>query len=169
MMATWRYGGRAYVLGHDVPHDNAMMAFEFIISRVMDPAELIPHLFASVRPGLAQKLKSGDLIVGGRNFAKGKAHVQAFVALKALGVGVMCESMPYNTYRALIGQGIPFLNGCVGIVDAVGEGDEVEADLVTGVLKNVTRGTEHRYSPLEPSVARIIRSEEHTSELQSQR
>ena len=152
----WQYRGRAYVLGHDIPHDNAMMPFEFVITRVMDPKLLIPHLFEGIRPGLGEKLRKGDVIVGGRNFSKGKSHIQAYIALRELGVGVLCESMPYNTYRQLIGRGIPFLSGCVGIADETDDGDEVDVDLLTGAFHNLTRGTERQFKPVDATIARYI-------------
>ena len=152
----WQYRGTAYVLGHDVPHDNVMMPFELIITRVMDPKQLIPRLFEAVRPGLGSKLKAGDVIIGGRNFSKGKSHIQAYLALRELGVGIMCESMPYNTYRQLIGQGIPFLNGCADIADETRDGDEVEIDMLTGVFRNHTLGTERQYKPMDATIAKSI-------------
>ena len=88
----WRYRGTAHCFGDDLEHDAHMMPFDLVIRRVTDPAQLLPHLFEAIRPGLAARLKAGDVLVAGRRFGKGKAHVQAYLALKSLGVAIACGS-----------------------------------------------------------------------------
>jgi len=151
----WVYRGTAHCFGDDLEHDAHMIPFEFVIRRVTDPAELLPHLFEAVRPGLGSRLKAGDVVVAGRRFGKGKAHVQAYLALKALGVAIACESLPYNTYRALVGLGLPFLTGCEGLTRQVADGESVEVDFASGAFSNLSRGTRQHYAPL-PSQARDI-------------
>ena len=77
--------------------------------------------------------------------------------MKALGVAVACESMPYNTYRALIGLGFTFITGCVGILDIVDDGDEVEIDFRSGAFTNHTRGVQRQFNPLPERALDIIR------------
>ncbi|MFN7753639.1 MAG: hypothetical protein ACK5TE_15365 [Pseudomonadota bacterium] len=151
----WRYRGTAHCFGDDLEHDAHMIPFEFVIRRVTDPAELLPHLFEAVRPGLAARMKAGDVLVAGQRFGKGKAHIQAYLALKAIGVAIVCESLPYNTYRALVGLGLPFMSGCEGVTGQVADGEEIEVDFSTGAFINHSRGTRHAHPPL-PSQARDI-------------
>lgn len=74
--------------------------------------------------------------------------MQAYIAMKAMGLAVVCESMPYNTYRGLIGIGFTFMNVCAGILDLVEDGDELEVDFRTGAFTNHTRGVEREFKPL---------------------
>ena len=152
----WRYQGTAHCFGDDLEHDAHMMPFDLVIRRVTDPAQLLPHLFEAIRPGLAARLKAGDVLVAGRRFGKGKAHVQAYLALKSLGVAIACESMPYNTYRALVGLGLPFMSGCEGLTSCVSDGEAVEVDFSTGEFRNLTRGSVHAFSPLAEQARGII-------------
>ncbi|MCA3070501.1 MAG: hypothetical protein ING90_18055 [Rhodocyclaceae bacterium] len=153
----WHYRGTCHRFGDDVEHDAQMISFDYVIRRVMDPEVLIPHLFESSRPDFHQHAKPGDLVIAGRNFGKGKAHIQAYVAMKAMGLALACESMPYNTYRALIGLGFTFMTGCTGIAAMVDDGDEVEIDFRSGAFCNHSRGTSHAFKPLPERALEIIR------------
>lgn len=68
--------------------------------------------------------------------------------MKAMGLAVVCESMPYNTYRGLIGIGFTFMNGCAGILNLVEDGDELEVDFRTGAFTNHIRGVKREFKPL---------------------
>jgi len=153
----WRYRGRCHRFGDNLEHDAQMISFDFVIRRVMDPQVLIPHLFETTRPDFHRNVKAGDIVVAGRNFGKGKAHIQAYIAMKALGLALACESMPYNTYRALIGLGFTFMTGCTGLAALVDDGDEIEVDFSTGVFTNHTQGSQHQFKPLPERALEIIR------------
>ena len=153
----WVYRGACHKFGDDLQHDGQMIAFDYVIRRITNPDELIPQLFETVRPDFHTRAKPGDILVAGRQFGKGKAHVQAYIALQALGVAVACESMPYNTYRALIGLGFTFMNGCIGILDLVDDGDDIEIDFRTGAFTNHTRSIQREFKPLPERALEIIR------------
>ena len=132
------------------------MPFKFVIERVMEPEKLIPHLFEETAPGFHEQAKPGDIIVAGRNFAKGKAHVQGLIAMQAMGLGLVCESMPFNSYRAAVSQGLLLMNGCSGVTNLVEDGDSLEIDFHTGDFTNHTRGVHKTYSPLPESLQEMI-------------
>ena len=83
----WIYRGACHKFGHDLEHDGQMIAFDYVIRRVTNPDELIPHLFETTRPEFHRHEKAGDIVVAGTQFGKGKAHVQAYIAMKAMGLG----------------------------------------------------------------------------------
>ena len=58
----WRLRGRCYKLGHDVPHQGAVVPASVIAGRYFDPKEIIPHLFAEIDPGFHERCKPGDII-----------------------------------------------------------------------------------------------------------
>jgi 3-isopropylmalate/(R)-2-methylmalate dehydratase small subunit len=152
----WKTRGRCHVLGDNIPHDGGVIRFDLVTARVQDPAQLIPHLFDEAAPGLKNNLQQGDFIVAGENFFCGKAHNQGMIAMKALGLRVLCESMPFRSFRAATGVALPCLINCKGIMGLVSTGDEIEADFSTGVVNNLTTGRSEKYPPLAQEIKSII-------------
>jgi 3-isopropylmalate/(R)-2-methylmalate dehydratase small subunit len=154
---TWQLKGKCHKLGHDFAHDGPMMNFKFVMDRVTDPAVLIPHLFAESDPGFKDRVKPGDIIVAGRNLGKGKAHVQAYVAMQGLGLGVLCESMPFLTYRGAIASGLLLMAECKGVSECAETGDELEVDFLTGKFVNRTRNITREFPPVPEGLRDTIR------------
>ncbi|WP_108482356.1 hypothetical protein [Oceaniglobus ichthyenteri] len=153
---NWIYRGRAHKFGDNVPLDDGFIPFRLAIGRVTDPDKLIPHLFEDVRPGFATRAKAGDVVVGGADFASGKPHAQGFIALQAMGIGVICQNMPYNSLRAGVSSGLAFMTGCDGVADMFDDGDEIQVDFATGRVQNLTSGKTRDYTPLDQSLRDII-------------
>lgn len=156
MKDGWRTSGRAWVFGDDIEHDGAMMPRRFVAARATDPAELIPHLFEELRPGLAEQVKPGDFIVGGRNFGCGHLHNQAFIAMAGLGLRILCASMPGAVVRATIALALPVLHDCPDVTTLVRDGDEIEACYLTGEVVNHTTGERRTYRKLPDGVRTML-------------
>ena len=152
---NWLWRGRAWVFGDDMPNDGGLMALRFVREQQYDPAILAAHCFAEVDPEFARRVKPGDLVVAGRNFGYGNAHIQGFLGLKGLGVGLLAESMSRGAFRAAINAGLPLTVPVPGLRDAVQSGDELEVDFIAGRIKNVSRGVDLQAEPL-PAVLREI-------------
>jgi 3-isopropylmalate/(R)-2-methylmalate dehydratase small subunit len=103
-----------------------------------DPAEIVPHLFEETDPGFHQRCRPGDIIVTGRNFGMGP-KMQGYIAMQALGLGLVCESMPFLAYREAVGLGLPVLTDCTGALSLCETGDEIEVDFLSGRFHNHTR------------------------------
>ena len=86
-----------------------------------------PHLFEPIDPGFAARVQRGDLVVAGADFGCGKPHIQGFIAMAALGMGVLCGSMPYKAMRGAISKGLPVLTGCGEPGDWVADGAHVNS------------------------------------------
>lgn len=153
---NWIYRGHAHKFGDNVPLDDGFIPFRLAIGRVTDPAKLIPHLFEDVRPDFADRARAGDIVVGGANFATGKPHAQGFIALQAMGIGLICKDMPYNSLRAGVSSGLAFMTGCADVSDMFDDGDGIAVDFATGRVENLTRGQVRDYAPLDPSLRGII-------------
>ena len=153
---NWRLQGKCHKLGHDVVHDGVMMNFKYVMDRVTDPAVLIPHLFEDTDPGFKDRAKPGDIIVAGRNLGKGKAHVQAYVAMQGLGLGVLCESMPFLTYRGAIASGLMLMAECKDVTGCAESGDDLDVDFRTGKFINRTRGIEREFPPVPEGLRETI-------------
>ena len=97
------------------------------------------YAFAHARPGFADAVRPGDLLVGGRNWGLGSSREYAPQALKRLGVGaIIARSFARIHYRNLLNLGIPAFTSD-GVPDALHDGDTVTFDLAAGT---VTRGDE---------------------------
>jgi len=152
----WKARGTAHLLGDNVPHDGGVIRFDLVTARVQDPAQLIPHLFDEIDPTLKERVKPGDFIVAGKNFFCGKAHNQGMIAMKALGLRVLCESMPFRSFRAATGVALPCLVHCEGVADFIADGDEIEADFDSGVVINLKSGKSQRYPSIPLEIKSIL-------------
>jgi len=152
----WKIRGTAHLLGDNVPHDGGVIRFDLVTARVQDPAQLIPHLFDEIDPTLKERIKPNDFIIAGKNFFCGKAHNQGMIAMKALGLRVLCESMPFRSFRAATGVALPCLIHCEGITSWIDNGDEIEADFSTGLVTNLKSGRTVRYPSIPPEIKAIL-------------
>jgi 3-isopropylmalate/(R)-2-methylmalate dehydratase small subunit len=132
------------------------MDFKYVKLRVTDPAELIPHLFESSRPNLVDKLKTGDFIVAGENLGCGKAHTPGYIAIEALGLRVLCASMPAAVIRATATLGLPVMCQCADITHFIRDGDEIEADFETGEVLNLTTGEQRTYPAPQSGLRALV-------------
>ena len=144
---SWRLRGRCHKFGDDIPHAEKVIPQWVISGRHFDPKELIPLLFEGLRPGFHEQTKPGDIIVAGQNFGMGP-KMNGYIAMNALGLGLVCESMPFLAYRAALGVGLKVLDECPQISDFAEDGDDIEVDFSTGLFSNHTQGIEKTYSPV---------------------
>jgi len=149
--------GHCHVLGDNIPLDEGIMPFSFAINRITDPVQLIPHLFCGVDPTLAEKIKEGDFILAGKNFASGKAHMQGFIAMASLGLSVLCETMPYKAHRGAIAKGVAILTGCVNLSSFAQDGDDIEVNFLDGIIQNHTQSTRMQAPALSPILSKLVR------------
>ncbi len=152
---SWVLRGRCYKLGHNVPHPGGVIPGHFITARETDPAVLIPHLFEQTDPGFSKRCRPGDLVVTGRNFGMGQ-KATGYIAMQALGLGLLCESMSVQAYRAAISEGLRTLPRCPGILDLCETGDELEMDFHSGRFSNITRGLSHDFEPTPAALRDLI-------------
>ena len=151
----WTLRGRCLKLGHDVPHANGIVPLRLITGRETDPAKITPYLFEEIAPGFASECKPGDIVVTGRRFGMGP-KVPGYIAMRALGLGLVCESMPVQAYRAAIGEGLRVLSPCPGALDICETGDSLEVDFSTGRFTNETRGMTRMFAPLPPELQELV-------------
>ncbi|HEX9464874.1 MAG TPA: hypothetical protein VGB82_19920 [Alphaproteobacteria bacterium] len=156
MEPSFKKRGTCHLFGDEIPLDEGIMAFKFAIERVNDPKLLIPHLFEQVDPTFAGRVKPGDIVIAGKSFGCGKPHIQGFVAMAALGLGVLCQSMPHKSLRRAVAAGLPVLTGCVGLTQFASNGNEVEIDFTSGAARNLSTGIVAQFSPLPPILQDIL-------------
>jgi 3-isopropylmalate/(R)-2-methylmalate dehydratase small subunit len=97
----------------------------------------------------------GDIIVAGRNFGVGQKST-GYIAMKALGLGVICESIPTQGYRGAIYAGLRVLAHCNGVTSMCANGDDIEVDFSSGLFTNHTRGLKKTWRPMPQSLQDLI-------------
>jgi len=145
--------GRAFKFGDDINTDEIIPARYLNTS---DPKELAKHVMEDADPEFPKKVQKGDVIVAGKNFGCGSSREHAPIAIKAAGVSaVIAKSFARIFYRNAINIGLPIFESPEA-VEGIEEGDVVEINPETGVIKNLTKGTEYRATPIPPDIRKIM-------------
>jgi 3-isopropylmalate/(R)-2-methylmalate dehydratase small subunit len=119
-----------------------------------DPVALGSHCMEPVSPDFSRKVQKGDIIVAGTNFGCGSSREHAPLAIVALGIPVViAKSFARIFYRNAFNKGLALLEA--DIFNQVQEGDTVEVDLTTGVIK--TSKIEVTAKPIPPFMMDLIR------------
>jgi len=136
--------GQVYKFGADVDTD-AIIPARYL--NTFDPKELAKHCMEDADPEFPSKVRSGDIIVADKNFGCGSSREHAPIAIQGAGVScVIARSFARIFYRNAINIGLPILE-CGQAVDAINEGDQIEVDLESGVIKNLRTGEEFKAAP----------------------
>ena len=119
-----------------------------------NPKVLGEHCMEPLVPGFAQKVREGDIIVAGSNFGCGSSREHAPVAILALGIRVViARSFARIFYRNSFNKALALLEA--DVYDAVDEGETIEVDLASGLIK--TGRIEARAKPIPPFMLELIR------------
>ncbi len=125
---------------------------------VIDPAELAKHCMEGTveHPDFSQKVAPGDIIVADRNFGCGSSREHAPIAIKARGVScVIAKTFARIFYRNAINIGLPILESEEAALN-IDEGNQVEVDLETGTITNLTKNQKYNATPFPEFMQGII-------------
>ena len=96
-----------------------------------DHKELASHCMEDIDKEFVNKVKDGDIMVGGANFGCGSSREHAPIAIKASGIScVIAKDFARIFYRNAINIGLPILE-CAEASEDIDEGNEVEVDSQT--------------------------------------
>jgi 3-isopropylmalate/(R)-2-methylmalate dehydratase small subunit len=110
--------------------------------KLSDPTALADLALDWCDKEFAEKRRTGDLIVGGRNFGYGHPHYPPMIAMRHLGIAaVLAEYFSPGYWRGEIARGFPQVS-CPGVQQFVHRWDELEIEWTTGVVRNLTQDTE---------------------------
>ena len=130
-----RARGRAWVVGGQVTTDDLFPGF----AMKLPLAEAAQHVLSGMRPGWADQVGHGDILIGAANFGLGSSRPVPLL-LRQLGISALvAESFNSLFLRNCINYGLPTLAvpGVIGLVD---EGQEVDIDIERAVITNQTSG-----------------------------
>lgn len=120
------------------------------------PEELAKHCMEDADPDFSNKVSHSDIIVADKNFGCGSSREHAPIAIKAAGVScVIAPTFARIFYRNAINIGLPILE-CEEAVAGIKEGDVVEVNTDTGVIKNVTTGVVFQAAPFPEFIENIM-------------
>lgn len=118
-----------------------------------DPATLGSHCMEPLVPGFNKKVKPGDIIVSGNNFGCGSSREHAPIAISALGIPlVIAKTFARIFYRNAFNKGLALLE--TDIADYVKDGDEIEADLTSGIIR--CGKIERQAKPIPPFMVELV-------------
>lgn len=120
--------------------------------------ELAAHCMEDIDKDFVNKVKSGDIMVGGANFGCGSSREHAPISIKESGIScVIAKTFARIFYRNAINIGLPILE-CPDASEGIENGDEVEIDFDSGVIKNITKGENYKAQPFPEFIKEIIRA-----------
>lgn len=144
--------GKAWNYGDNVNTDFILPG---IYLELTDPKELGKHAMEGLDPEFTEKVKPGDIIIGGRNFGLGSSREHAPIALKQSGVGaIIAEGYARIFYRNTINLGLPALE-CPNISTQVKTGDNIEIDLNKGTI-TINHQKQIKFLPIPKFMLEIL-------------
>ncbi len=116
--------------------------------------ELAKHALEDADPTFVSRVKEGDFIVAGSNFGLGSSREHAPLVIKMAGVSaILAKSVARIFFRNAINLGVPVL---ICDTDGIKDGDELEVDLSTGIVKDVTSGQKLTFGKIPQVMLRIL-------------
>ncbi len=120
--------------------------------------ELAKHCMEDIDKDFVNNVKDGDIIVANKNFGCGSSREHAPIAIKASGVScVIAETFARIFYRNAINIGLAILEHPT-LPDETNKNDEIEFDLSTGLVKNITTGKEYSCNKFPDEIQKLVNS-----------
>jgi 3-isopropylmalate/(R)-2-methylmalate dehydratase small subunit len=150
--------GRVWKFGDNISADNGIIQYSQVPDLdTFDIPALKAMCFAELQPSFRAEVRSGDVVVAGRNFGH-HSHQHACVAMKECGVAAcVVESTDSAFIRKALNIGLPIIV-CPGVTALAEQGDELSADLSTGEIRNVKTGATRRARPFSERMIDIWRA-----------
>ena len=153
--AEMKAHGKVHKYGNNVDTDVIIPARHL---NTQDHKELASHCMEDIDKDFINKVQQGDIMVAGDNFGCGSSREHAPIAIKASGIDcVIANTFARIFYRNSINIGLPIME-CPEASEKIEEGDEVEVDFDSGVIRNLTKGEEYQAHPFPESIQKIIRA-----------
>ena len=147
--------GKCWKFGNNINTDEIIPARYL---NTIDTKELASHCMEDSDPNFMKKAKAGDAIVAGDNFGCGSSREHAPIAIKAAGLScVIAKSFARIFFRNAINIGLPIFE-CPEAAEQIREGDEIEINLTTGEILNLTLKKRFKFEPFPREMQEIIQA-----------
>ena len=147
--------GRVHKFGDNVDTDVIIPARYLNRS---DEEWLASHCMEDIDADFAKNVKKGDIMVAEANFGCGSSREHAPIAIKASGIScVIASTFARIFYRNAINIGLAILE-CDEAAKNIKDGDEIEVDFDSGLIKNLTDGKTYQAQPFPEFIQNIIKN-----------
>ena len=144
--------GKAFKFGDSISTDHIVPG-RLLHLRSSLP-ELAKHVFEDTDPTFAERVASGDFIVAGKNFGLGSSREHAPLVIKMSGVSaVLAKSVARIFFRNAINVGLPVL---ICDTDMIDDGDQLEVNLKTGEISDLTKKVKLSFNRMPEVMLRIL-------------
>ncbi len=144
--------GKAFKFGDNISTDHIAPGRLFHLRSNLP--EFAKHVLEDADPEFASKMSEGDFVVAGNNFGLGSSREHAPQIIKIAGVGaVLAKSFARIFYRNAINIGLLLIECDTDGIDA---GDELELDIKEGIVKNLTKNTQIKITPLPDVMIKLL-------------
>ena len=147
------FRGHAWVFEDDIDTD-VIIPIRFCTGT--DPDEFGKHCMDGIDPDFPKKIAPGDIIVAGKNFGCGSSREPAPISIKAAGIScVIARTFARIFYRNAFNVGLPLLE-CSDAPNEIREGDEIEVNIDTGEILDVSTEKRFNAKPIPPFMQELI-------------
>jgi len=147
------FKGKAIKYGNNVDTDVIIPARYLNTS---DAKELAAHCMEDIDKDFTSKVKTGDIMVAGKNFGCGSSREHAPLAIKTVGIScIIAETFARIFYRNSINIGLPILE-CTEAANDIDDGDDISIDVISGIITNNTKGKTYQATPFPAFMQEII-------------
>jgi len=147
------FRGHAWVFEDDIDTD-VIIPIRFCTGT--DPDEFGRYCMDGIDPDFPEKIARGDIIVAGKNFGCGSSREPAPISIKAAGIScVVARTFARIFYRNAFNIGLPLLE-CADALNEIREGDEIEVNIDTGEILDVSTDKKFNAKPIPPFMQELI-------------
>lgn len=139
-------------------HINTDEIIPAIYLNTFDEKGLSKHAMEIIDKEFPNKVKEGDILIVGDDFGCGSSREHAVWAIMGTGIkAVISSNFARIFYRNCINNGFLAIE-CNGITNDTFSGDDIEINLKSGIIKNLTRDKEYSFVPIPDFVMSIIKA-----------
>ena len=144
--------GKAFKFGDSISTDHIVPGR--LLHLRSNLAELAKHVLEDADPTFAGRVASGDFVVAGKNFGLGSSREHAPLVIKMSGISaVLVKSVARIFFRNAINIGLPVL---ICDTDKINDGDQLEINLETGQISDLTNKVRLSFSKMPEVMLRIL-------------
>ena len=146
--------GRTIVYNHDDISTDQIYPGKYV--NISNPSEIANHILEGADVTLYERFKTGNIFVVGENFGCGSSREHAVIGIRESGIKVVIASSAARIwYRNAINLALPVII-CPECSNHVLEGEELEVDLKSGKITNITKGVDYQGEPLSEFIMNIF-------------
>jgi 3-isopropylmalate dehydratase small subunit len=149
------FKGKAWKFGDNIRADVAIN-YSPEVASILDLKELAKLCMKGYNYNFIKKVKRGDFIIAGENFACGHMHPPFYYSIIRAGISaVIADSTGRRFFRDAINAGLPVIIH-KGISKKIDEGDDLKLDLKNGIIENVTKKEKITISKIPDVLLQIL-------------